>query len=96
MSLKRIMLTFTREGVEIRTLYRTKQGPNPGTKARQREVTELARSGLREAQAALEGRVDVVGTSGFTQREDVLLTTTSPSEPTFRPPVEAFHEYSSM
>jgi hypothetical protein len=42
MTLPRLMLTFNREGVEIRALYRTKQGPNPGTKARRREITEIA------------------------------------------------------
>jgi hypothetical protein len=53
-TLQRLVLTFTREGVEIRALYRTKQGPNPGTKTRQREVTELAGSGLTQALEALE------------------------------------------
>jgi hypothetical protein len=76
--LQRLVLTFTREGVEIRTLYRSKDGPGPNTKARRREVTDLTREGLRQALASLEGRVDVVGTSGFTQLEDVLLATTSP------------------
>lgn len=72
MSLQRLVLTYTPEGLEIRTLYRTKEAPNPGTKAQAREVRELARTGLTEALAALEGRVDVVGTSGFTTREDTL------------------------
>jgi hypothetical protein len=70
--LKRLVLTFTREGVEIRTLYRTECGAGPNTKARRREVTDLAGEGLRQALASLEGRVDVVGTSGFTTREDIL------------------------
>jgi hypothetical protein len=48
-SLQRLVLTFTQEGVEIRTLYRRKDGPNPGTKARLREVTELAGAGLTQA-----------------------------------------------
>ena len=76
--LQRLILTFTREGVEIRTLYRTKHGPHPGTKARSREVTELARSGLTRALEALDSEVgaECVGTSGFTTREDVLLATT--------------------
>ena len=46
--------------------------------ARRREVTQLTRKGLGAALEALEGRVDVVGTSGFTTREDVLLATASP------------------
>jgi hypothetical protein len=37
MNLQRLVLTFgPRGGVEIRTLYRTQDGSNPGTKARQR------------------------------------------------------------
>ncbi len=72
MSLQRLVLTYSRQGVEIRALYRTKTGPNPGTAARRKEVTKLARLGLREALEALEGCVDVVGTSGFDTREDVI------------------------
>ena len=72
MTLQRLVLTFTREGVEIRTLYRSKDGPNPGTKARCREVTELTRASLTEALEALEGRVDVIGTSGYEVREDTI------------------------
>jgi hypothetical protein len=75
-SLQRLVLTFTQEGVEIRTLYRTKSGPNPGTKTRTREVAALAQEGLREALEALEGRVDVVGESGYDVREDVLVVET--------------------
>jgi hypothetical protein len=78
MTLQRLVLTFKPEGVEIRTLYRRKDGPGPNTKARRREVQDLAREGLREGLASLGRRVDVVGTSGFTQREDVILATTSP------------------
>jgi len=44
---------------------------SPGTKVRTREVVELTRTGLQEALTALEGRVDVVGTSGFETREDL-------------------------
>ena len=79
-ALQRIVLTFKPDGLEVRTLYRSKSGPNPGTKARRREVSELVRTGLQDALEALEGDVEVVGTSGFTTREDVLLATTSPSE----------------
>lgn len=76
MSLQRLALTFKPEGIEIRTLYRCKNGPNPGTKARAREVAELAREGLTQALEALEG-AECVGTSGFTTREDVLLAAAS-------------------
>ena len=79
MSLQRLVLNFTREGVEIRALYRrrSQDGPNPGTKARARVIVALARSGLRDALEALEGGAECVGTSGFTTREDVLLATAS-------------------
>ena len=45
MRLQRLILTFGPEGVEIRTLYRSEAGPNPGTKARTREVAGLVRTG---------------------------------------------------
>ncbi len=81
MNLQRLVLTFgPRGGVEIRTLYRTQDGSNPGTKARQREVEELARSGLQDALEALEDGAECVGTSGFDQREDVLWATVSSGE----------------
>jgi hypothetical protein len=71
MTLQRLVINFTREGVEVRTLYRRRNqdGPGPNTKARRREVEELARGGLRDA---LEGRVDVIGTSGYEVREDTI------------------------
>jgi hypothetical protein len=47
--LQRLILIFKPEGVEIRTLYRSKDGLNPGTKARGKVVADLARSGLRDA-----------------------------------------------
>jgi hypothetical protein len=76
--LQRLIVSFKPEGVEIRTLYRSKDGHGPNTKARQREVEELTRIGLHNALQALEGGAECVGTSGFTSREDVLLATTSP------------------
>jgi hypothetical protein len=72
-SLQRLVLSFAGEGIEIRALYRTKRGPNPATKARQREVRELASDGLTRALETLEGVAECLGTSGFTTREDVLL-----------------------
>jgi hypothetical protein len=78
-TLQRLILTFKPEGVEIRTLYRSKDGPGPNTKARLREVQGLAAEGLRQALASLdsEAGAECVGTSGFTTREDVLLAITS-------------------
>lgn len=74
MSLQRLVLTFKPEAVEIRVLYRTRSGPNPGTKARAREITQLARTGLEQVLETLREpqRVDVVGESGYEVREDVI------------------------
>ncbi len=80
MTLQRLVLTFKPGGLEVRTLYRSKGGPNPGTKARRREVAQLARTGLLEALEALEGDVEDLGTSGYEVREDVLhLPAASPA-----------------
>jgi hypothetical protein len=76
--LKRLVLDFRGEAGELvmRVLYRSSlDGPNPGTVRRRRQVQDLAREGLSAALEALEGRVDVVGTSGFTTREDIFLCT---------------------
>jgi hypothetical protein len=78
MTLQRLIITFKPEELVLHALYRTQDGPSPGTKARTRAVVNLTREGLRQALASLEGRVDVVGTSGFTTREDVLLAMASP------------------
>lgn len=72
MTLQRLVLSFTSEGVEVRALYRKKNGPNPGTKARTRDITDLARIGLEQALGALAGRVEVIGTSGYEVREDTI------------------------
>ena len=78
--LQRLVLDFRNDEVAARVIYRDQNGPNPGTKARAREVAELAREGLTSALVALEGDAECVGTSGFTTREDVLLATASPTE----------------
>ena len=79
MQLQRLTISFKPEQIVLHALYKTQDGPNPGTKARAREVSEMARSGLRDALEALEaGDVAMCGTSGFTTREDVILATTSP------------------
>ncbi len=76
MTLQRLILTFKPDGLEVRTLYRSKGGPNPGTKARRREVAQLARTGLLEALEAFDfgdgETVEDLGTSGYEVREDVL------------------------
>jgi hypothetical protein len=77
-NLRRLVLDYRAGELALRVLYRGQDGPNPGTKARGKEVSRLARSGLQDALRALEGDVEVVGTSGFTTREDVLLATTPP------------------
>ena len=70
--LQRLVLDYRAGELIVRCLYRTEGGSGPNTKARAREVTELARSGLRDALEALEGGADVVGVSGYTVREDIL------------------------
>jgi hypothetical protein len=74
MTLQRLVLEFRDGELIARVLYRSGlDGPNPSTKARSREVTALARSGLTRALEALDaGDVAVCGTSGFAQREDLL------------------------
>jgi hypothetical protein len=80
MTLQRLVLDFRSGELIARVLYRSGlDGPNPSTKARAREVTDLTRAGLTAALEALEGGTECVGTSGFTTREDVLLATTSPA-----------------
>jgi hypothetical protein len=76
-SLQRL-IAFKPEELVLHALYRTQDGPNPGTKARCKEVTKLAICGLTQALVALEGGTECAATSEFTTRDDVLLATTSP------------------
>ncbi len=79
-SLQRLVLDYRTGEMIIRCLYRSEASPTPGTVRRRREVTDLVRTGLEQALVALEGDAAVaklVGTSGSTTREDVLLATTS-------------------
>jgi hypothetical protein len=79
MTLRRIILTFKPDGIQVRTLYLTQGGLGPSTKTRRREVAELARTGLERALSALSGPVEDLGTSGFEIREDVIgLAVASP------------------
>jgi hypothetical protein len=48
MTLQRLVLDFQSGELVVRCLYRRKGEPNPGTKARTREVTDLARSASHE------------------------------------------------
>jgi hypothetical protein len=81
MTLKRLVLEFRDGELIARVLYRSGlDGPNPSTKARAREVTDLTRAGLTAALEALEGGAECVGTSGFTTREDIL-SLPRPDEP---------------
>ena len=75
MTLQRLVLDYRGGELVVRCLYHSRGGSNPGTKARRREVLDLTREGLSAALEALEERVDVVGTSGFTTREDIVLCT---------------------
>jgi hypothetical protein len=79
--LKRLVLDYRTGELIVRCLYQRKDGPNPQTKARAKEVTELARTGLQDALEALRGDVTMCGTSGFVQREDIFVATTSPDAP---------------
>jgi len=79
-ALQRLGVDFRTGELVLRVLYRSEDGPNPGTKARGRVVAELARSGLRDALEALEGDVTICGTSGYTTREDLLVVDTSEAD----------------
>ena len=71
--LQRLIVDYRSGELILRVLYRSSlDAPKPGTVRRRRQVEGLTREGLSTALKALEGRVDVVGTSGFSQREDLL------------------------
>jgi hypothetical protein len=74
MTLERLVLEFRDGELIAQVLYRSGlDGPNPGTKARTREASDLTRAGLTAALEALDaGDVAMCGTSGFSQREDLL------------------------
>ena len=70
--LQHLVLEFRAGELVVRCLYRTEGKASPNTKARRRKVTALTKAGLQAALKGLEGGVEVVGTSGFTTREDIL------------------------
>jgi hypothetical protein len=72
MTLRRLVIEFKPDGIQLRALYRSSTNTNPSTVRRRKEVQDLARCGLERALEGLQGRADVVGEAGFTQREDVL------------------------
>jgi hypothetical protein len=82
--LQRLVLDYRSGELVMRVLYRSSlDSPNSGTKARARVVADLAREGLHQALASLEGSeagAECVGTSGFTTREDIL-SLPRPDEP---------------
>jgi hypothetical protein len=80
--LQRLVLDFRDEVLLVRCLYDQADPaiPGPNTKVRTREVTEIARSGLRSALEALEDGAECGGTSGFTRREDILATASPDAE----------------
>jgi hypothetical protein len=80
--LQRLVIDFRTGELVVRCLYRSEDGPKPGTKTRRREVAELTRDDLRQALASLESEAaaELGGCSGFVQRENILLARASPSE----------------
>jgi hypothetical protein len=78
--LQRLVLDYRGAELIVRALHRTEDGPGSNTKARRREVEQLVRIGLRQALLSLEDGAEVVGTSGFTVREDTL-SLSRPDEP---------------
>jgi hypothetical protein len=73
--LKRLVLDYRTGELVVRCLYRCDGGSNSGGGRCRREVEDLVRTGLQDALRSLqEGDVEMVGTSGFTTREDVLCT----------------------
>ena len=71
--LQRLVLDYRNGELVVRCLYRTEGEAGPNTKARRREVEKLTRTGLTQALEALDaGDVAICGTSGFSQREDLL------------------------
>jgi len=73
--LEKITVRFSAEDIMVRVCYRREDGPNPGTKARAREIAELVRAGLSAALQSIEGSptVAVVGEAGFEVREDKIV-----------------------
>ena len=72
MQLQRLVLDYRTGELVVRALYRSDGRSNPGTKARAGEVSRLVRAGLEQALEAFEDGAEVVGTSGYTVREDIL------------------------
>ena len=72
---QRLVVDFRNdEEIVVRCLYRLSlDAPNPGTGRRRRQVEDLTREDLRQALASMETDAALVGCSGFSQREDVLI-----------------------
>jgi hypothetical protein len=50
--LQRLVLDYRSGELAVRVLYRSQDGPNPGTVRRRRQVEDLVREGLRQAHQA--------------------------------------------
>ena len=78
--LQRLVIELRGEELVLRALYRTKASPGPNTKARRREVAELAREGLGAAFGAAEAVTVGSGGAGLPRRR----RTTPPARPALR------------
>ena len=71
MDLRCRIVTFKPDRLEMRVLSDRRYGPNRETVSCQREVQTLAGRGLqRTLEVVADGDVEMIGSSGFTTRED--------------------------
>ena len=71
MDLRCLIVAIEPDGLEMRVLSDRRDGPNRETLSCQREVRTLARRGLqRTLEVVADGDVEMIGSSGFTMRED--------------------------
>jgi hypothetical protein len=74
-TLRTVTVVFAPDGLRVQARYVRKDGPNPVTKARVRELRELVRLGLSDALRRLEaGEISVTQEAGFEQRMDTVGT----------------------
>jgi hypothetical protein len=71
--LRSLSVVFSAGGLRFQVRYVRRGGPNPGTKARAREVRELVHVGLSDALQKLDGgAVAVTQEAGFETRMDTI------------------------